>query len=328
MPKGILNNQPAWSREHFTLIELLTVIAIIAILLSLLLPALSRAKREAKHVLCVNNQKQVAAAIFLYTGDNDAYYPDRSYAAPNSTTAFQGRVHAMMNGNYNRLQVIRFPRKSGDSRYWNLRELLENYCSGAEGMREIFVCTFTKDDYTRQFGSGVRKLGGADPKGGFPGWKGSYATDPDAFYLGTYNLYFSFSMGFDSKGDVARPMRKVGERWKNSKNGLNGSRDQYSNILLSDKFGSNQFNYANATHPTLMGKNTWKVSRYYGAGYMFDDGTGKGSDLAPSTAAYTYDDGSVKLIRNIVEDNSTYLGGPFGGGKQYYIPIESFRDRR
>jgi len=59
----------------FTLIELLVVIAIIAILASLLLPALSRARDSGTALDCMNNQKQLTYAIFMYTGDSDDYYP-------------------------------------------------------------------------------------------------------------------------------------------------------------------------------------------------------------------------------------------------------------
>ena len=65
----------------FTLIELLVVISIIAILLTLLMPSLSKAREQARRAVDVSCTAQLSRASLLYSNDNDKYFPERSSGA-------------------------------------------------------------------------------------------------------------------------------------------------------------------------------------------------------------------------------------------------------
>ena len=70
--------------NKFTLIELLVTIAIIAILASTLLPALGKARETAKSIKCKSGSKQIAIALYGYSGDYSSYFPPQAGPDPRS----------------------------------------------------------------------------------------------------------------------------------------------------------------------------------------------------------------------------------------------------
>lgn len=101
--KGVMSTCPsngslkARIRRAFTLVELLVVIAIIALLISILLPALSRAREQANITACLSNLHQLGVAIDLYAVQNKNIMPmvaERSFliaADPTSNLVSGGR---------------------------------------------------------------------------------------------------------------------------------------------------------------------------------------------------------------------------------------------
>jgi prepilin-type N-terminal cleavage/methylation domain-containing protein/prepilin-type processing-associated H-X9-DG protein len=63
------------SRRAFTLIELLVVVTIIVLLVALLLPALGKAREQARSAACLSNLKQISLAYTMYVNENNQYVP-------------------------------------------------------------------------------------------------------------------------------------------------------------------------------------------------------------------------------------------------------------
>lgn len=83
--RGTARGDIAWFQRHgraaggWTLVELLTVIAVIGILASLLFPVLARARGRATRTACASNMRQVGMAMLLYTQEWDGQFPGISH---------------------------------------------------------------------------------------------------------------------------------------------------------------------------------------------------------------------------------------------------------
>lgn len=118
-------------RDGFTLIELLVVIAIIALLLAIMLPALSRARAMSIRVVCKNNLRELGLAWQMYTDDNDGKF----YQGVNANIFYGGANGFMMPG-------VRKPL----NRYLSLPEIPDENTKG-----KVFKCPADDGSLTLPF---------------------------------------------------------------------------------------------------------------------------------------------------------------------------------
>ncbi|MHC4912502.1 MAG: type II secretion system protein [Planctomycetota bacterium] len=133
-------------KRAFTLVELLVVIAIIALLMSVLMPALSKARAQAKTLFCRNNLKQLFTALNLYHIDSD-----------NKTLVSQG------GGDFWFTQIAPY---MGDLQYKGDPE------RALRGAMKVLFCPDTKDPLRNNWGTATNRWRYHVPN--FP-CEGSYA---------------------------------------------------------------------------------------------------------------------------------------------------------
>lgn len=110
--------------KAFTLIELLVVIGIIAILMSVLMPSLAKARIMATRTLCGNNLHQISLATNVYAQDNGSRYPSINDPIAGTTIwlwmgrGFKGFLKPYLDNQEGRTSVLCCPSdKTADNKY-------------------------------------------------------------------------------------------------------------------------------------------------------------------------------------------------------------------
>lgn len=151
-------------RHGFTLVELLVVISIIALLISIMLPSLGRARSIAKRTVCLANIKRIGLSMSEYVFTYSAYPPVRLKSAPDSGGAMQTYYHGIGHAFRRKaprwqwfisndlgplINPNRYPTEAAfnqsmqiDNEYWNdpaLREYTNDVRNGAYGYNGTYL---------------------------------------------------------------------------------------------------------------------------------------------------------------------------------------------
>lgn len=126
------------NKKAFTLIELLVVISIIALLLAILVPSLSRAKELAQRVVCKNNIKQQCLGVTLYANENDSWVPTEDTGSWLWDISFWSTIQISEYAGFDDNEVYFCPanklKKAEDARFWQFSWCIANTGWGAPDM--------------------------------------------------------------------------------------------------------------------------------------------------------------------------------------------------
>jgi prepilin-type N-terminal cleavage/methylation domain-containing protein len=192
------------TKRGFTLIELLVVISIISLIMGITLPVFSRVRRQARTMLSMSNQRQIASAMNLYASDHNERYPE-SVATIGFGNTWNWSDSTRLTGN----------RRRSPQLHRAMSEYLRSYIPDAS----IMYCPNVPHKYEY-----LQKAWDAGDNWDNPNT--SYPADPVG---GTYCFYWNYRGFLGGRRVVFRGPQGP------------ASSGRYSKLLVSDYFGYNHW---------------------------------------------------------------------------------------
>jgi prepilin-type processing-associated H-X9-DG protein/prepilin-type N-terminal cleavage/methylation domain-containing protein len=233
--------------HRFTLIELLVVISVIAILASLLLPSLSKARKTSKMAVCANNERQLLFANTMFTLDNDGFFQNQNHLG---AISWEDSIYTYLNLDWTgpNGNVLRSSTSESHTKIFNCPldpslGLFESNYDETDNFTNVYPKSYAASEHyeglQNQFYPGL--IGGMYPEFGGVGVQLSAVTRP------SQTLLFSELWNYDESGNKGTSSNILGGVFHNlsARYGLyDGYKNSNANFEYFNAHGGGKANMA------------------------------------------------------------------------------------